>query len=184
MIYGSRIHPPMHPYLLGILLIVPWTILAIIGVQRGLQNKVRVYNSRFDVCVTVTLCLLLMADVCPDGLSPAGLIWNKAATLLVALPWLWAAKRANRRWRDFCLAVPAKFSLTLAVGMSGAITFLCILKAMSPKTELETALVSGIMTAVGAWVSFRIYKIFFKLLLSTASLPAVGATCQNTDANA
>ena len=162
----------MFPYILGSLLIVPWAILAIIGIQRGLQHRVTVYNSPFDACMTMILCLLLMANICPEGLSPAVLVWSKAAPFLVALPWLWAVKCANRQWLDLCLVVPAKLSLTLAVGMSGAITFLCLLKALSPKTDLKAALVSGVMAAVGAWVSVRIYKIFFSLIIGPDRSPS------------
>ena len=153
----------MPLYILGPLLIVPWTILAIIGIKRGLQHRLAVYNSPFDAYVTAVFNLLMMADFCPDGLSPTGLVWSKAATLLVAVYLLWTTKRANPQWRDFCLALPAKLSLMLAVGMSGAITFLCLLKALSPKTDLKEALVSGIMAAAGAFVSVRICKIFFRL---------------------
>ena len=153
----------MFTYLLGSLFFVPWTILSIIGVKRGLQHRLTVYNSPFDAYVTAVLCLLFMADVLPDALSPTGLVWSKAATLLVALYLLWTTKRANLHWRDFSLAIPAKLSLMLAFGMSGPITLLCLLKAFLPNTELKTALMSGIMAAVGAWASVRIYKIFFRL---------------------
>jgi len=149
---------------------VAWSILAFIGVQRGLQGSVIVYRSWSDCALTTVLVALLVIDLITGTWPADETLIVRILTLFVALPWLLMTKAANQRSRSLWVVAPAKLTLIFLTGLLSFLALSYAIEVLSSKTEPHRRLTSGASAILTAGLALGLFRIIRHL--ATRSSPA------------
>lgn len=144
--------------------IVIWSALAFVGVQKGLQRKVVVYRNWADFAQTV---ILVSCFVVGYVFIWVQLIRLQIVLILItigSLPWFYTTKQTNQRARDLWVVVPAKISLIVLAAFCSYIAFDCTVTALSPKTENRSRLINGAIAASASTAAWGLFRIIQRLI--------------------
>ena len=147
--------------LLALTLFLGWSVLALLGVRRGLRREVIIFRSWGDCTATAALLTCGALGLVRLNLPPDFARVLYVIALAGAVPWLWATKMDNRRALDLWTVVPAKITLITLAPFCAALAYSCGKSALSPETESRQRAVNAAIAvgcAAAAWGLIRVIR--------------------------
>jgi hypothetical protein len=146
-----------------------WSVLAFIGVQRGLEGRVIVFQNWSDCALTAFMVSLLVIDLITGTWPADETRIVRILTLVVALPWLLMTSATNSRARDLLSVVPAKLTLVLLAGISSFLALTYAVEALSSKTEPQSRLRSVASAVFAAGLALGLFGAIRRLVANSTS---------------
>ena len=161
----------MLPLILIAAAAIVWSVLAAVGLRRGLRGRVVVIRSWSDCALTAVVAVLLVIDLitCRWPADDTQII--RIVTLVAGLPWLWMAKMANHRGIDMWVVVPAKLTLIILAAVCGALAYSCASTALSRKADARTRIANAVLATGSAVATWGLYRIIRQLITASSSVP-------------
>jgi hypothetical protein len=163
----------MLPLILIAAAAIVWSVLAVVGLRRGLRCRVVVYQSWSDCALTAVLAGLLVIDLitCRWPANEAQII--RVLTLVAGLPWLWMTKTANQSARDLWAVVPAKLTLIILAAACAVLAYSCASTALSSKADARTRIANAVLATGIVAATWSLIRMVRQLVTASSSVPHV-----------
>ena len=150
---------------------IVWSVLAVVGLRRGLRGRVVVIRSWADCALTAVLAGLLVIDLitCRRLADDTQII--RVLTLVAGLPWWWMTRMANQRERDLWIVVPAKLTLVVLATFCAALADSCSCAALSRKADARTRAANAVLATGCAAATWGLFRMVRQLITASSSVP-------------
>jgi hypothetical protein len=161
----------MPTFILIVLAVIVWSVLAVVGLRGGIRGRVVVFQGWFDCALTAVLAGLLVIDLitCRGPADEIQLI--RVLALVAGLPWLWMTQKANRRARDLCVVAPAKLTLVVVATLCALLAFSCASTALSRTSDARTRIANAVLATGSAVATWSLFRMIRRLITASSSVP-------------
>jgi hypothetical protein len=161
----------MLPLILIAAAAIVWSVLAAVGLRRGLRGRVVVIRSWADCALTAILAGLLVIDLITCRRSADDIQLIRVLTLVAGLPWLWKTRMANQSAQDLWVVVPAKLTLVFIAAIFAVLAISCVTTALSRKADARTRIANAVLATGSAVATWGLIRMVRQLINASSSVP-------------
>ena len=155
--------------LLIIIGLATWSVLAVIGIHRGLSRRLVVFRGWGDVALTAALIVASVFWLLSLRQSSDAAHTFLVLPLLLLVHWFLITKAANRRWLVLGLSIPAKLTLVMLALLAALLALSSAVTALSRKSDARTRLTNAAVAVGAAVVTVYLCRTIRRLVSGTPS---------------